>query len=72
MDTTIDQHGHKLINFLKEANFCELNGIFPVPFPDDYFTCISYKGKSVDDICVPIDVFRMITNFTLATVHAYI
>lgn len=66
IDNTVNQHGHELINFLNEANFCVLNG----RFPDDNFTCISRKGKFVVDyICVPIDVFRMITNFKVATVH---
>ena len=66
IDNTVNQHGHELIDFLNEANFCVLNG----RFQDDNFTCISRKGKSVVDyICVPIDVFRRIKNFTVLTIQ---
>lgn len=41
--STVNQHGHELMNFPNEANV--LNG----RFPDDNFTRFSRKGKSVVD-----------------------
>lgn len=64
IDNTVNQHGHILINFFNEANFCVLNS----RFPDDNFTCILRKSEYVlDYIRVPIDVFKMITKFNVAT-----
>jgi hypothetical protein len=69
IDSTINQHGHKFIEFLSEANFCILNG----RFPDDNFTCISRKGKSVVDyISVPVDIFRYVMNFKVLTVQSIV
>ena len=62
LDNSVNQHGHELINFLNEANFCVLNG----RFPEDNYTCISRKGKSVVDyICVPVDTFKNVKNFNV-------
>lgn len=56
--------GTYYFNFLNEANFCVLNS----RFPDDNFTCILRKSEYVlDYIRVPIDVFKMITKFNVAT-----
>ena len=55
LDNSVNQHVHELIDFLKVTNFCVLNG----RFPEDNYTCISRKSKSVVDyICVPIDTFN--------------
>ena len=62
----MNQHGHELIEFLNEANFCVLNG----RFPEDNYTFISTKGKPVVDyICVPIDTFKNVKNFKVFTVQ---
>ena len=67
VDNSVNQHGHELIDFLNEANFCVLNG----RFPEDNYTCISRKGKSVVDyICVPIDTFKNVKNFKVFKVQS--
>lgn len=68
MYNTVNQHGHELMNFLNKAIFCVLKS----RFLDDYFTWFRGKGKHVVDcICVPIDVFRMITNIIIIPQYYY-
>ena len=69
LDNSVNQHGHELIDFLNEANFCVLNG----RFRENNYTCISRKGKSVVDyICVPIDTFKNVKNFQVFTVQSIV
>ena len=54
IDKSINQHEYELLDFLNEAKLCVLNG----RFPNDNFTSISKKGKTVVDyICVPQDIY---------------
>ena len=62
LDSTINSHGHNLIEFLNDSKMCVLNGRFNES--KDNFTSVSTKGKSVVDyFCVPHDNFSDFQNF---------
>lgn len=71
IDTSINQHGHDMIEFLIEAKFCTLNGRFNGT--DDNYTSISTRGKAVVDyICVPHDVLQTVTSFKVLTINSIV
>ena len=57
IDQSNNNHGDLLIEFLKDAKMCLLNGRLS-PHMDN-FTCISNKGRSVVDyLCTPYECLR--------------
>ncbi|KAK6171959.1 hypothetical protein SNE40_018377 [Patella caerulea] len=64
LDKTLNQHGHALIEFLKESKMCILNG--RADPQNDNYTFIQSRGKSVvDNICVPQDVLVKCESFNV-------
>ena len=62
IDEVLNQHGHSLLEFMKESRLCILNGRFD-PSKDGY-TSISTKGTAVVDYLLsPIDNLKMFQTF---------
>ena len=64
IDGTKNEQGEALVEFLKEAGLCLVNG----RKGEDNFTCISGKGSSVVDFCIVYeDDLNLISKFQVKT-----
>ena len=71
LDSTKNQHGQCLIDFLLESRLCIVNG--RVNKENDNYTCISAKGKSVVDyIIVPHNDIKHCTSFCVLPYTDYV